>query len=221
MSVIYLGIVTQAKGSSYLETAGTKVICGVYGPRESQRKQEFKSEGKLTCEINYAPFSRYERHRSVPSSQDKEYSNLVIQALEAAVCLETFPKAQVDIYINVLQDDGNVLASSIICASVALANAGIEMFDLVSACSLVYDDQNFVIDASCDEINTPHSHGTMIVGYLPSMNLISCLVQDGDMEADRSIAATKACIEGSIRIYAIMQESLVKSVKKRTEQRYI
>jgi len=48
-----------------------------------------------------------------------------------------FPKAQVEVYIMVLEDDGSALAASLTCASLALANASIPMFDLVIGASLV------------------------------------------------------------------------------------
>ncbi|KAK7885944.1 hypothetical protein WMY93_025565 [Mugilogobius chulae] len=34
------GLVSQAKGSAYMEAGNTKVICCVYGPRETERKDE-------------------------------------------------------------------------------------------------------------------------------------------------------------------------------------
>ena len=99
--------VTQAKGSAYIETGKTKVICSIYGPRESLRKQEFRMKGKLTCEISYAPFSCKKRRSPVRDSEEKDLSNIIKQALEPAIILEKFPKAQIDIYIMVLENDGN------------------------------------------------------------------------------------------------------------------
>lgn len=34
------GLVSQAKGSAYLEAGNTKLMCCVYGPRETERKDE-------------------------------------------------------------------------------------------------------------------------------------------------------------------------------------
>ncbi|TVG09582.1 Exosome complex component MTR3 [Bagarius yarrelli] len=34
------GLVSQAKGSAYLEAGNTKIMCSVYGPREAERKDE-------------------------------------------------------------------------------------------------------------------------------------------------------------------------------------
>ena len=49
----------------------------------------------------------------------------------------TFPKSNVDVYCLVLESGGSDVAVAISAASLALADAGIEMYDLVSACSVV------------------------------------------------------------------------------------
>jgi exosome complex component MTR3 len=49
------------------------------------------------------------------------------------------PKSSIDVYVNVLENDGtsSSLAAAISAASVALADAGIEMYDQVAASSIV------------------------------------------------------------------------------------
>lgn len=42
-----LGIISQAKGSSYVEWGNTKVCCGVYGPKDVQRGNDFK----MSCQV--------------------------------------------------------------------------------------------------------------------------------------------------------------------------
>ena len=41
-----VGNISQSKGSSYLEMGGTKVICGVYGPKECAQGNTFRPIGK-------------------------------------------------------------------------------------------------------------------------------------------------------------------------------
>lgn len=61
----------------------------------------------------------------------------VQQALSASVQLHRFPKSVVDVYIFVLEAGGGEVATAINAASVALADAGIELYDLVAACHMV------------------------------------------------------------------------------------
>src|SRR5690242_8762424 len=81
--------------------------------------------------------------------EEKEYSELILQALEGSVILERYPKSVIDIYILVLEEDGGKfkvkntkellgsLGAAITCASLALINGGIETYDFVSCCSVV------------------------------------------------------------------------------------
>lgn len=73
----------------------------------------------------------------VQTDSDKE-SALVLQcALEASVQLEAFPKSVVDIYCLVLESGGSDMGLLVTAASLALADAGIPLFDLVAACNIV------------------------------------------------------------------------------------
>ena len=58
-------------------------------------------------------------------------------ALEAAVQLEAFPRAVVDVYCVVMESGGSDLPVLITTAALALADAGIPLYDLVTACSIV------------------------------------------------------------------------------------
>ena len=48
-----------------------------------------------------------------------------------------YPKSQIDVYVTILEDDGSALASSITLASLALADAAVQMFDTIVGISLV------------------------------------------------------------------------------------
>lgn len=63
----------------------------------------------------------------------------VHQALVPAIRLELFPKSTIDVFISVLENDGieSCVAAASIAASVALADASIEMIGLVAACAAV------------------------------------------------------------------------------------
>lgn len=50
---------------------------------------------------------------------------------------QEFPNFQVDVYATVLDNGGSALAAAIMAASLALANAGVPMFGLVTASTVV------------------------------------------------------------------------------------
>jgi exosome complex component MTR3 len=69
------------------------------------------------------------------TAEETELSEAVAQALSTSVRLEQYPKSLIDLYVTVLEDDGCALAAAITCASLALANAGIELNDMVAGCT--------------------------------------------------------------------------------------
>ncbi|XP_029207157.1 exosome complex component MTR3-like isoform X1 [Acropora muricata] len=208
------GVVSSARGSSYIEMQRTKVTCAVYGPRESSKQQEFSQKGKLTCEFKFAPFSCPQRRHYIQDSEEKEFSSFIVQALEPALCLDKFPKAQVDIFITVIENDGNALSAGVLCASVALGEAGVEMYDLVSSCSLVQKGVTSIMDPTFEESASSEVDGKITVAFLPTMNVISGVLQDGELNHDQAIKAVKCCMEGSVRVCPVLQECLVQTVKQ-------
>jgi len=72
---------------------------------------------------------------------------IIQQAFLPAVRLNLYPKSSIDIYITVIENDGTTacLAAAITCASIALTDAGIQMYDLVAAASAVgFKNKNIV-----------------------------------------------------------------------------
>ncbi|KAK5902698.1 hypothetical protein CesoFtcFv8_007931 [Champsocephalus esox] len=127
------GLVSQAKGSAYIEAGNTKLMCCVYGPREMERKDETDMKcGKLTTDMRFAPFSCLERGSWIQGSEDKDLSLMLHESLQPAVCLHKYPRSQIEVNVMVLENSGSVLAHAITCASLALADAGIEILNQIS-----------------------------------------------------------------------------------------
>ncbi|KAK5928459.1 hypothetical protein CgunFtcFv8_013519 [Champsocephalus gunnari] len=127
------GLVSQAKGSAYIEAGNTKLMCCVYGPREMERKDETDMKcGKLTTDMRFAPFSCLERGSWIQGSQDKDLSLMLHESLQPAVCLHKYPRSQIEVNVMVLENSGSVLAHAVTCASLALADAGIEILNQIS-----------------------------------------------------------------------------------------
>lgn len=77
-------------------------------------------------------------HTPPPQSQlENSAAQALQQALEASVQLDKFPKAVFYVSAMVLEAGGADLAVLITAASVALADAGVELYDLVPAVQVV------------------------------------------------------------------------------------
>jgi len=97
--------------------------------------------------------STRERDRRTKNPMEGVVGGIVRDSIEPSVIVETFPKTQVDVYLTVMDADGSGahVSACVMAASVALARAGIECRDLVTACHAVRIDGRVVVDPTSDE----------------------------------------------------------------------
>ncbi|XP_074656743.1 exosome complex component MTR3-like [Tubulanus polymorphus] len=219
---VQAGVISKAKGSAYIEIGQTKVMCAVYGPRQVARREDFSMNGQLSCELKYATFSTQRRRSHQLDNHDKDMSVIVMETLEPAVCLDKFPKAIVDVFVTVLQDDGSALAAAITCASVALADAEIEMYDIVIGTTVRQTDETMILDPTNEEEYKPQvrncesiNNGMVTIGYLPSLNQISCSALVGQMLLENISQAVKVAVTSCLKIYPVVQKTILESVKQK------
>lgn len=217
------GIISQAKGSAYIEMNNTKCICAVYGPREVTKREEFSMQGQLLCEVKYATFSCALRRKHQQDQEEKDASLMLKQALTPAVRLDKFPKARMDVYVTVLENDGSALAAALSAASVALADAGVEMYDLVVGCSLRLFGETVLVDPTAAEqydlvdVDQVENAGEVMVGFMPSLHQVSALSQRGQLHPETATQGVRTCVENCQHLYPVLQQCLLKSVKSRLE----
>ncbi|KAJ1526757.1 hypothetical protein ONE63_008333 [Megalurothrips usitatus] len=213
------GVVSQAKGSAYVELSNTKVICSVFDPREIPNRVEYSQHGELYCVLKYAPFSCKTRRAHQQDSEEKELSLNLKRALEPAVCRHEFPNFQVDIYVLVLENDGGCLAAAITCAGLALADAHVPMYDLVTAASLGVTGDTMVMDPIEEEerlcsqdVKEGQNHGLVTVALMGAHTQITQVWQTGSMTSTCVSDALSRLIQLCEETYPIAQRCLVKSV---------
>jgi exosome complex component MTR3 len=224
------GVITQAKGSSYIELDKTKVICAVYGPREVPSRQEFSIKGLLYCDMKYAPFSCHTRRQHIQDREEKDLSVVLQHALEPVICLYKFPKAQVDVFVTVLENDGGALSAAITAAGVALADAGVPMYDMVVACSLrQYGSVTLIDPTEAEEYKArDYSHhvtegdepnqGNVTLSLMPGMQQVSAFQQDGPMSVECVSSATKDLMTVCQQVYPVVRKCLEKGVRRTLRQ---
>src|SRR3990170_1687904 len=127
---IEAGILKKADGSAYIEWGNNRVLAAVYGPREAHpRHRQDPAKALVQCRYNMAPFSVTDRKRPGPD------------------------RRSVEIFIEVLQADAGTRCAGLTAASVALADAGIPMRDLVASCASGKIGGVVCLDLNKDEDN--------------------------------------------------------------------
>ncbi|MEM3699368.1 MAG: exosome complex exonuclease Rrp41 [Candidatus Bathyarchaeia archaeon] len=202
-----VGVLSNADGSAYIEQGKNKILAAVYGPKELHPKHmALPDRMVLRCRYHMAPFSVQERKSPAPSRREIELSKVIREALEPSIFLEYYPRTGLDIFIEVLQADGSTRCASIVAASLALADAGVPMRDLVVACSAGKIDDTIILDL----MDAEDKMGTADVplALMPNLNAITLLQMDGILTLEEFEKAVNLALEGCKKIYTLQKEAL-------------
>lgn len=206
---IDVGILPNADGSAYIEHGKNKILAGAFGPREMHPKHLQQADRMvLRCRYHMAPFSVPERKSPAPSRRENELSKVIRDALLPALFIENYPRTGVDVFIEVLQADGGTRCASITAASLALADAGIPMRDLVVACAAGKVDNKIALDLM--DIEDKIGTADVPVAYMPNLNAITLLQMDGKLSLKEFENAVEIATGGCKQIYEIQKEALKK-----------
>lgn len=204
---IEAGVLQRADGSAFMEWGGNKVLVGVYGPREAHpRHLQNPARALVQCRYNMAPFSVTDRKRPGPDRRSVEISKVISEAFTSVVFTEQFPRTSVDIYIEVLQADAGTRCAGLTAASVALADAGVPMRDLVASCASGKIGGVVCLDLNKDEDNFGEADCPMAI--VPRTGDIVLLQMDGHLTFDEFQQAMALSIGATERLYEMQRDAL-------------
>jgi exosome complex component MTR3 len=149
-------------GSCLLELGNSKVYCSITGPTAVNLPSSIElniDQGVLSVEVSYFGTVAYPESRiraaaalSLEQTQGQAQWNRIVSQeiqrremdlsdrmttiLSKAVPLRNYPKTAVRVHLQVLQDDGGILTACSVAASMALLDAGFELYDMLMACSV-------------------------------------------------------------------------------------
>jgi exosome complex component RRP41 len=204
---IEVGILANADGSAYIQQGKNKILAAVYGPKEAHPKHLALSDRtRLRCRYHMAPFSVQERKSPAPSRREIELSKVIREALEPSIFLEYYPRTSIDVFVEVLQADGGTRCASITVASLALADAGVPMRDLVAACAAGKVDGTIALDL----MDTEDKMGSadVPIALMPNLNAVTLLQMDGILSLEEFENAVNLALEGCMKIHALQKEAL-------------
>lgn len=204
---IEVGVLANADGSAYIEQGKNKILAAIYGPKEVHpRHLALPDRAVLRCRYHMAPFSVEERKSPAPSRREIELSKVIREALEPSVFVEYYPRTSIDIFIEVLQADGGTRCAGITVASLALADGGIPMRDLVVACAAGKVDGRLVLDLS--DLEDKGGEADVPLALMPNLNAITLLQMDGGLTIDEFEKAVNLALDGCRQLYTLQKEAL-------------
>ncbi len=211
-----VGVVKNALGSAKFKIGKTIAIAAVYGPRELHpRFLQNPQKGILRCNYNMMAFSGSgNRVRPGPNRRSKEIALVTTKALEPALDLTEFPKTVVDVFIELIQTDAGTRCAGICAASMALADAGLNMKDLVCAVSGGTVGDVPVVDLDYDEESYEGGAVDMPVAMMPRNGEITLMQLDGVIDKQKLHEALKLAKKGCQDIYKVQKEALKAKYKE-------
>jgi len=202
-----VGILDNANGSAYIEQGKNKILAGVYGPKEVHPKHLARPDrAVLRCRYHMAPFSVQERKSPAPSRREVELSKVIKEALQPAVFVKYYPRTSIELFIEVLQADGGTRCASLTAASLALADAGIPMRDLVAACAAGKVEGQLVLDLNDTE--DKEGEADLPLAWIPALNAVTLLQMDGNATLKEFEQLVNMAVEGCNQIYKLQKEAL-------------
>ncbi|RLF65030.1 MAG: exosome complex exonuclease Rrp41 [Thermoplasmata archaeon] len=214
---IEAGPLYRADGSCYLEWGGNKIMAAVYGPKEAvPRHIQDSTKAVINARYNMASFSVEDRKRPGPDRRSQEISKITAEALENVILTEMFPRAVIDVNIEVLDADAGTRCAGITAAAVALADAGIPMRDIPVACAAGKVDGVVVVDLLGDE--DKKGDADLPVAIAPRSEEILLLQMDGHMTVKEFDEALELALKGCREISKLQKEALLKKYKTFEEE---
>jgi exosome complex component RRP41 len=217
-----VGVLDKADGSAYIEQGKNRIIAAVYGPREAHPKHiALADRAVIKCRYHMAPFSVEERKSPAPSRRELELSKVIREALENSVMSEAYPRTSIDIFIEILQSDGGSRCAGITAASLALADAGVPLKEIVAACAVCKIDGKIALDPS--DIEDKQGDADLPIAFMPKSGAITLLQMDGSLTEQEFNQALDMGITACKKINEIQIEALKRkyiSVKEQAEEKH-
>ncbi len=213
------GVIKKADGSAYFKIGKTWAYAAVYGPRDLHpRFMQNPNKGIIRFSYIMMPFSGMgERIRPGPNRRAKEISMVSQKALNSVVNLDDFPNTVVDVVVELAQADAGSRCAGICAASIALADAGIPMTDMVAAVAAGIVDNTVCLDLDYEEEHYPEfakekvdsEHVADIpVACIPGTGEVTLLQMDGIINSKQLIDAVELAKNKCAEIVEIQREAV-------------
>ncbi len=211
-----VGMLKRADGSGFFRFGNTQAIAAVYGPRNVHpRHMQNPKKAIIRTRYSMAPFSTEDRVRPGPSRRSTEISKVTNEALSSVVFFDDYPKTAIDIFIEILQADASTRCAGINAASLALADAGVPMKDIVCSCSAGKVDGQIVLDVG--GIEDQEGEVDLAMAMIPNDDKFVLLQMDGIITKEEFLRALELGKSGCKEIYEKIKTTLKNKYSRGSE----
>lgn len=143
--------------------------------------------------------------------QDKrlgEMTSAIEETLKDVILMTTFPRSEIDIFVEVLNADGGVLAASFNAVMLALVNAGIPMIDYIVAVSASNIQGQPLLDLN--RLEEASNNPTITIAFLPRSGTIAYMNVEPRLESDKLFGVIDLAQTGATKLWTILDETVVR-----------
>ncbi len=214
---IEAGVLENADGSAYVEIGKNKVLAAVYGPRECHpRHLQDPARAIIQCKYNMMTFSVTDRKRPGPDRRSVEISKIISEALSSVVQTELFPRASIDVYMEIMQANAGTRCAALTAASVAMADAGIPMKDLIPSIAVGKAGDQILLDLNREEDN--YGQADVPLAILPKTGELTLLQMDGHLTTEEFETALEMGVKACYEVYELQKDALKRRYEASKEE---
>lgn len=200
-----IGTIPGSTGSAHFKMGQTEVIAQVFVPDEG--KSGDRDLASVQVILEYADFAK-SPHRAEPNKKirNRETELIIQRTFEEAICLESFPHAQINISITIIQDDGGCQSAAINAASLALIEAGIPMIDFVVSLSSVFIDEFDQVFLDTNRVESTSKFPILELAIFPSTSEIVSMNLTSRISPENAKKMNQLALDGCIKLHKLLSE---------------
>ncbi|KAG6333325.1 hypothetical protein ID866_5758 [Astraeus odoratus] len=190
----------------------TQVLVSVLGPHEARvRSQTAHDRAIINVEIHVAAFSTGERRKRTKGDKRLlELASTIKSTFEPVIQTHLYPRSQIDIFIQVVQQDGGLLSACINGTTLALAGAGIPLFDFLCAVSGGVHSTYPILDLNTlEENDVPH----LTVAIMPRSERVALVTMETRLHVERLEEIFKLAVDAGKVLHIEMKSALQKRTR--------
>jgi len=198
----------HAHGSAAICHGFTQVLVTVFGPREAKmRSQTIHDRANVNVEISVAAFSTGDRRqRSRGDKRILELASTIKSTFEPVIQTTLYPRSQIDVFVQIIQQDGGLLQASINGTTLALMSAGIPMLDFVCAVTGGVHSTFPILDLTMLEENDLPN---VTIAVMPKSRKVSLVTMETRLHVDRFEELFRLAVEAGGAIHEEMKSAIL------------
>jgi len=206
-----LGVLSHTDGSAIFELGNTKVLATVHGPREAKSSRSLHDRASVKVNFHAATFSSVSGERRRQMRQDRrlgEMTNALEDTLKDVIMISTFPRSEIDIFVEVLNADGGILAASFNAVMLALISAGIPMIDYIVAVSAGNIQGQPLLDLN--RLEEASNNPNVTIAFLPRSGSIAYMNIEPRLESDKLFGVMELAKTGALKLWNLFDSQIVR-----------